>query len=113
MYHMEMRTLPPTWVSRQVLEVHWLANLAVRGPAELHLDSNGLSEISVAVGRCAEHNGHLPVDIGLGESALSLPGVLKETHLDVLFRGTENGKCKVIPKWTMDSPFKRRIQIRH
>lgn len=87
-------TLPPTWVSRQVLEVHRLADLAIRGPAELHLDSNRLREVSVAVRRCAEHNGHLPVDIGLGESALPLPGVLEETHLNVLCRGTECVKCK-------------------
>lgn len=86
--------MPPTWVSGQVLEVHWLANLAIRGPAELHLDSNGLSEISVAVGRRAEHDGHLPVDIGLGESALSLPGVLEETHLNVLCGRAENGKFR-------------------
>lgn len=91
--HMEnMGTLPLTRVSRQVLEVHWLADLAVRGPAKLHLDSNGLREVSVAVRWCAEHNGHLSVDISLGESALSLPGVLEEAHLDVLCRGTENGK---------------------
>lgn len=80
---------PPalTWVSRQVLEVHGLADLAVRGPAELHLDSNGLREVSVAVWRRAEHDGHLSVDVGLGERALSLPGVLEEAHLDVLCQG--------------------------
>ena len=84
-----MRKLPPTWVIREVLEVHWLTDLAVRGPTELHLDSNGLGEISVAVGRHAEHDGHLPMDIGLGESALSLPGVLEETHLNILCKGNK------------------------
>lgn len=80
-------TLPLTWVSRQVLEVHWLADLAVRGPAELHFHSNRLREVSVTVRRCAEHNGHLPMDVRLGECALSLPGVLEKTHLDVLCQG--------------------------
>lgn len=81
------KTLAPTWVGRQVLEVHGLADLAVRRPAELHLDSDGLREVSVAVRRRAEHDGHLPVDVGLGERALSLPGVLEEAHLDVLCQG--------------------------
>lgn len=78
-----------TWVGRQVLEVHRFADLAVRGPAQLHLDSDGLAEVSFGVRRCAEHDGHLPVDVGLGERALPLPGVLEEAHLDVLCRGTE------------------------
>lgn len=93
-----------TWVSGQVLEVHRLTDLAVRGPAELHLDSNGLGEVSVAVGRCAEHNGHLSVDISLGERALPLPGVLEETHLDVLCRGADSGKYEEILKLRVDSP---------
>lgn len=88
-----MGTLPLTWVRGQVLEVHWLADLAVWGPTQLHLDSDGLGEVSIAVRRCAEHNGHLPVDVSLREGAFSLPGVLKEAHLDVLYKGTQNGKC--------------------
>lgn len=82
-------TFPLTWVSRKVLEVHWLADLTIRGPAELHLNFNGLREVSVAVWRRAEHNGHLSVDVSLGESPLSLPRVLKESHLYVLCKGTE------------------------
>lgn len=105
-----MAALPLTWIRWQVLEVHWLADLAVRGPAELHLDSNGFGEVSVAVGWRAEHDGHLPVDISLGERSLSLPGVLEETHLDVLCRGTENGNCKETLKLRMDSPLIRRIR---
>lgn len=89
-----MAALPLTWIRRQVLEVHWLTDLAVRGPAELHLDSNGFSEVSVAVGGRAEHDGHLPVDISLGERSLPLPGVLEETHLDVLCRETENNSVR-------------------
>lgn len=79
--------MPLTWVSRQVLEVHRLTDLAVGWPAKLHLDSDWLREVSVAVRWRAEHNGHLPVDVGLGEGALPLPGVLEEAHLDVLCRG--------------------------
>lgn len=83
-----------TWFSRQVLEVHRLADLAIRGPTELHLHSNGLGEVSVTVRWRAEHDGHLSVDISLGEGALTLPGVLEETHLNVLCGGgTGNGKC--------------------
>lgn len=85
-----------TWVSGQVLEVHWLADLAVRGPAELHLDINGLIEVSGTVRRCAKHNGHLPVDISLGKTALPLPGILEETYFDVLCRGREKGTCQYI-----------------
>ena len=90
-----MGTLPLTWVRGQVLEVHRLADLAVRGPAELHLDADRLREVSVAVRWRAEHDGHLPVDIGLGEGALSLPGVLEETHLDVLCRGEQKWKERI------------------
>lgn len=103
--HVEnMGALPLTWVSRQVLEVHRLADLAVRGSTELHLYANGFREVSVAVRRRAEHNGHLSVDISLGESAFSLPGVLKEAHLDVFCRGTEHGKCEKMLKPRFSSP---------
>lgn len=91
-----MAALRLTWIRWQVLEVHWLADLAVRWPAELHLDSNGFSEVSVTVGWGAEHDGHLPVDISLGERSLPLPGILEETHLDVLCRGTEKEYQTVI-----------------
>lgn len=90
-----MGALPPTRVSRQVLEVHWLTDLAVRGSAELHLHANGFREVSVAVRWRAKHDGHLSVDISLGESAFSLPGVLEEAHLDVLCRGTEQNTGNV------------------
>lgn len=99
-----MGTLPLTQVSRQVLEVHRLADLAVRGPAELHLHSNGFREVSVAVRWCAEHDGHLSVDVSLGESAFSLPRVLEEAHLDVFCRGTEHGKCEKMLKPHFSSP---------
>ncbi len=82
-------TLPLTLVSGQVMEVHWFADLAVGRPAELHLNFNGLRDVSVTIRWCTEHNGHLSVDVSLGKSTLSLPGVLEETHLNVLCRGTE------------------------
>lgn len=88
-----LHIIPFTWICWQVLEVHWLADLSVRGPPELHPDFNWFGEVSVTVGGCAEHNGHLPVDVSLGKSALPLPGILEETHLDVLFKETENEKC--------------------
>lgn len=81
--------LPFTWVGRKVLEVHWFADLPVGRPSELHLDSNGLWEVSVAVRRRAEHDGDLSVDISLGEGALPLPGVLEEAHLNVLCKGVK------------------------
>lgn len=88
-----------TWIWWQVLEVHWLTDFSIRGPPELHLDSHWLSEVSVTVGRCAKHNGHLPVDISLGESALPLPGVLEETHLDVLCRETKMANVTTYCSW--------------
>lgn len=57
--------MPLTRVSGKVLEVHWLADLPVGGSAELHLDSDGLGEVGVAVWWRAEHDGHLSVDISL------------------------------------------------
>lgn len=98
-----------TWFSRQVLEVHWLADLAVRRPAQLHLDSDWLGEIRLAIGRRAKHDGHLPVDVSLGESPLPLPGVLEKTHLDVLCRGPESMKHEDSPKLRNDSLLNKKI----
>lgn len=78
-----------TWVGGQELEVHWLADLTVRGPAELHLHSDWLSQVGVVEGRGTEHDGHLPVDVRLGEGALPLPRVLEEPYLDVLCGGNK------------------------
>lgn len=73
-----------TWISGEVLEVHGLADLAVGRPAELHLHFHGLRQVRIAVGRRAEHDGDLPVDVGLGEGAFTFPRVSEEAHLDVL-----------------------------
>lgn len=74
-----------TLFNRHILEFHWLADLTIGRAAQLHLDLNGLLEISVMVWRRAEHNGHLPVDVSLRERTFSLPGVLEETHLDIFY----------------------------
>lgn len=74
-----------TWIRGQVLEVHRLADLSVRRPAELHLHADRLRQVGVAVRRRAEHDGHLPVDVSLREGAFALPRVPEKTHLDVLW----------------------------
>lgn len=75
---------PFTWIRWQVLEVHRLADLAVRRPPELHLHPDGLSDVGVAVRRRAEHDGHLSVHVRLGEGAFPLPRVLEEADFNVL-----------------------------
>lgn len=73
-----------TGICRQVLEVHGLADLPVRRPPQLHFHWDGDAEVSAAVWRRAEHDGHLPVYVRLREGALALPGVAEEAHLDIL-----------------------------
>ena len=93
-----------TQVRRHVLKVHGLTDLTVRGPPELHLDSDRFGEFSVVERRRAEHDCHLPVDIRLGECALSLPGVLEEAHLNVLCRGTAEHKHTKMLKAYFETP---------
>lgn len=73
-----------TWICGQVLKVHGFADFSIRRPAQLHFHTHGFCQVGVAVRRRPEHNGHLPVNVGLGEQSFTLPRVLEKPHLDVL-----------------------------
>ena len=76
-----------TFVIGQVSEVHRFTDLLVRGSAQLHLHSDRFHYGGVTVGRSLEDDGHLAMDIGLGEGAPCLPAIGgEESYLDVIWR---------------------------
>lgn len=49
------------------------------------MDGDRLHDVGVVIGRRLEHDGDLPMDVGLGEGAFGLPTVGgEESHLNVI-----------------------------
>jgi hypothetical protein len=76
-----------TMVPRQVREGQWLTADPVCEPLQEDIDRHRLRDLQVLVGRRLEHNGDLPVHIGLGEVSSAFPGGCTEHHGDVLWEG--------------------------
>lgn len=87
-----------TWVFRQVREGNGLAlhlvGEAAQGDADLHL----LRDFRVLVRRSLEHDGNLPVHVGLCELAVCLPGTSPEDDLDVICGSMSNADMKTPPE---------------
>lgn len=73
-----------TWVVRQVREGNRLALHLVRDTTQGDADLNLLCDVLVLVGRSLEHDGDLPVHIGLGKLPIRLPRTSPEDDLYVI-----------------------------
>lgn len=69
-----------TVVPRQVCEGQRLAADPVSEPLQEDIDCHRFDDLQVLVGRSLEHDGNLPVHVGLGEVSPALPGGTAEHH---------------------------------
>lgn len=87
-----------TWVFRQVREGDGLALHLVGEAAQRDADLHLLRDVRVLVRWSLEHDGNLPVHIGLCELAVCLPGTSPEDDLDVICGSKSTTDMKTPPE---------------
>lgn len=76
-----------TFVVGQVSKIHRFTDFLIRRPAQLHVHAGRLRYRYVTVGRSLKDDGHLAMNVGLGEGAFGLPAVIREeSHLNVVWK---------------------------